>query len=173
MTASVAIAVTVDQDVGQTGELRDAAAAESDERAPGRATLSTSPERAREGRERALARVLVGMCRDTDDVPDPRDVHRPFAGAQLLLVGVLTRAVADLDVTTGKDAEAVAAAAAAWIWGDDLGGPGWSFVEVCDELRVHPDFVRRLAAEVGGQHAQRPYVFAGDLVRRRKRRPTI
>jgi hypothetical protein len=87
------------------------------------------------------------------DVPDPGDeaaARRSFTAEQRLVAGVIGRAITDLSISTGPDAKA-AATAATWIWGDDCGGEGFSFVAACEHVGLDPDAVRRLAAEADGR----------------------
>lgn len=97
-----------------------------------------------------------------EDVPDPDDVaaaRRSLSPEQRLVAGVLGRAISDLSITGGPDARA-AATAPDWIWGEDLGGAGWSFVAACEFVGLDPATVRRLAAEADGLRVRREHVYS-------------
>lgn len=99
-----------------------------------------------------------------DEVPDPNDVsasRRSYSPAQRLIAGVIGRAISDLSITTGPEARD-AATARSWIFGEDLGGEGFSFVAACEFVGLDAETVRRLAADADGLRVRRPHVYSAS-----------
>jgi hypothetical protein len=97
-------------------------------------------------------------------VPDPADVEaarRSYAAEQRLVASVIGRVISDLGITTGPDARA-ATTARDWIFGEDLGGDGWSFVAACEFVGLDPASVRQLAADAAGRRVRREHVYAAS-----------
>lgn len=144
----------------------------------GAATLSASTANAPSGHAASFRGWIDSQL--LPSAPDPADVaasRRTFAPEQRLVAAVIARAVADLAVVAGPDAKA-AATARDWIFGEDSGGAGWSFVGACDYVGLDPDVVRRLAAEPAALPVRRDRVdsrwkVAGSARRRRRLRLTL
>lgn len=116
------------------------------------------------GRVRAAASESGALGLVFEDVPDPADVassRRSLSSEQRLVAGVIGRAISDLSITTGPEARD-AATAQDWIFGEDLGGDGWSFVAACEFVGLDAETVRRLATDADGLRVRRPHVYSAS-----------
>ena len=97
------------------------------------------------------------LPRSSDAIAElPPIRERPLLCEEGLLAAVIKSALDDLD-RGGR----LGAHAAAWIFGDDLGGTGWSVEEVCTLLDLDPIVLRRMARSTGSRGPARR-VVRGD-----------
>jgi hypothetical protein len=94
---------------------------------------------------------FIGLVREIAE-PSEEQEPRPFT-PELGLLGAILRGALE-DVThTARSYREIRAEAHAWVFGDDLGGHGWNFEQVCTELDLDAERIRRARgmapAEVG------------------------
>ena len=102
--------------------------------------------RARSGNRRSRPRqqlepALEDGLSELPEITDPSDSEPTATGyrpSQALLAAILRQTISDIAWERPQ-----AKAGRSWVFGEDLGGDGWSFQAVCDHLGLDAERVRQ------------------------------